>query len=439
MKNYFTLSGKVALFITILSLFSYNTHAQWWRLEAASTHVFDKNLGKKVLSDSIKYIYNTTAKPIDLNIIDTIGYDTAVSYDNKNGTIVKYREHVRTYYPNGNLHTDTRYTDQNPTNIWQRTSVDSFYYNSNGHISKFVDNNFGNTNGPYVVEPYREWIFQTDANGNIILEDTYQWTGTGTNMEPSFKNVYRYNANGDRTLDSMLTYHNNSWRPLMELNTIYNAQGRKIEEVDSTLFPYSEFNARKYYYYNAQGLPAGDSIQSYIQGKPLIEQRTNEYFYNTQGQLIADTLRRFAAGSGTSQLIYISGKTYKYNAQGLLTERTQYVVNYPSGITNDISYYFYYQLTPNSIGGIRAIDTNLYIHPVPANNVLNITWENPRVVAVHGRIINLYGQTVYQWQGQAQHFGYTDKIDVSNLAAGQYFVEMHTAIGLVTKRFVIIR
>jgi hypothetical protein len=94
-------------------------------------------------------------------------------------------------------------------------------------------------------------------------------------------------------------------------------------------------------------------------------------------------------------------------------------------------------VTASTTTGLRDYDRLIIVYPNPANNVVNVKYlVNNSEFSGGIQICDVYGKVVRTVVGANDYSPLQTRIDISDLAAGMYFVRVMTEEGVVTKAFV---
>jgi hypothetical protein len=80
-------------------------------------------------------------------------------------------------------------------------------------------------------------------------------------------------------------------------------------------------------------------------------------------------------------------------------------------------------------GITEHINVNYSIYPVPFTDVLNLALSTANPLLFSADIVDLNGNKVAHWQPSVKKYSYTEAIDISSLAPGNYKINIYSEIG----------
>lgn len=445
MKNLILL---LLLFFLSLS----QARAQNWRVVYIVNNTYqDTGSGNKAYFpiDSLAYLYDyQSARGSSAPLNDSVEYDRQEWYVKDTVLSKKYNKEVlltRSYYNDNTLRTQS-YTYRNFNIPCSVGAVDTFYYLNGLPTSKY---NFRCDGSAQKMIRQDKDDYIRNANGDIV--HIIRWFfDANTNTYDTFQlDYYDYDAKGNLTKDSIVGYDqaNNTW--MTTRNVIYtysyNTAGRVIQKSFYSKGPSTPqyvLTSDNYYSYNSNGKVEIDSHVNRYTGTHAPGPEVHIYSYNGQGLLFTDTLKKY---NKQDSLLSYQVKKYTYTSFGYVKEREDGVSTLPHFYYRKVRYGYehYWPLdVPNESQGPPR-NTGLSLSPIPASNVLQIYWHYADAEDVQGRIIDMNGRTLLQWEEKAKpYYGaywYSKKIDIANLASGNYYLVLHTRVGTYHKQFVVVK
>lgn len=405
------------LTITALLSLPVISHAQNWRVvERSSTN----NVGVNKILDYTTYSYNANSKRGSNYNNDTINYDRAERILNNGVTVTE--THSDRVYDNANMlvaHSDS-VLDNN--NVWVLNAIDSFTY-ANNRVSTHKVYKRTNISGQWHFVLDTRYGYGYDANGRMILKEESSFNGLNNPLRNNQKNYYTYNAQGLLVSDSATRFVGGNERPYALQEVDYDANGRKAQVREYNIQGGSKtLNTIHYFYYNANGQLARDSMvnaQNYAYN-------THAYGYNGKGLLVADSIR-------SSSIISTPYTLYEYTSFDHVSKVEYVSKDQIPGSPNNVvgtTTFKYEEYFPVSINDATASNNVITLYPNPAISVLHI---NTSEAYTQGRIYNSMGQMVQTVNANSK------QIDVTQLPAGNYYLQLNMKGKAVSKRFTVVR
>ncbi len=361
---------------------------------------------------------------------DYMGYDSsAISRFGRSEPMNLFK---RIYNADNSVHTEHRWRYENNVNeLYKLDRIDSFAYD-NGKLKmhRIYDATSAPQGGQYLIDD--EYRYNYNPNGELIEKQYLR--GYFTQQFDHYRtDWYTYNIHGSVTEEVVFQYTNGVGSPFFRRMNSYDANNNliKIEDYDYSNGTWVDAG-KKYLRYNSSNQLIVDSVNKiFPNGNSSLQ--VHYYSYNSKGLLVKDSLHRAYAGTLSYNLT-----TYGYTSFDYYD--TVFSTAHQIG-TNQYSFnrtIYKYDSAPVSVSAIISSNADLQLYPVPTNNLLNIRLSNKGSGQIKGRIVNLYGQTVYRWQDVAGK-NYHKPVMVNHLAAGQYFVVLDTDYGEIKKRFAVVR
>ncbi|RYD58194.1 MAG: T9SS type A sorting domain-containing protein [Sphingobacteriales bacterium] len=165
------------------------------------------------------------------------------------------------------------------------------------------------------------------------------------------------------------------------------------------------------------------------------QSKTHSYTYDTKGNKLTDLLQTW----NISSHIYVNAKKeiYSYNmySQPLNISTYTWKDNAWGVGEGDTELRFYYDF-PTSVASVDVEHASVHTYPVPATDIvnLNIDWTIPQQFSI--ALLDAQGRVVRQWE-EAPQVKYLERISVSDLASGNYFIKVTGERTQMTERLVI--
>ena len=143
----------------------------------------------------------------------------------------------------------------------------------------------------------------------------------------------------------------------------------------------------------------------------------------TKGDNTRDNIEQVLISNPLAGAVY----RFKVSHKGVLRRGPQAYSMIITGITGNTSF---------STTGIRNDELNMVIYPVPAKNEINVSFNIAETNNVQVRLVNLSGQVLYQDTRPAFAGIYQHQINLSDYAAGIYFIVLKAGSKSYTKKFI---
>lgn len=401
-----------ALAVAICLMLPYNSWAQNWRvIKRTNTHIPSNSSSFNV------FLYDQQSDRGSNYNNEVINYDEILIGNTLIGE--------RSYNGNDQLLSDDFYGTYTG-DLSRIEQADSFTY-SNGLLVRQDRYKHMSIGGSPVLGMYQRIEYVYNAQSLPATKSVTGYDGKG-GVDPNvIWNYYTYNANGQLIQDSVRINRSGVWSEFQLYEISYNANGDTTlwERYDRDTFGNRVAVSKQYFYYNANGQLAGDSLVTYS-GTFAYTTGRHTYAYNSSGQLIADTSRPsgFMMTNSVTAYTYTSFGYYDEVTQGELksngTVDVYYITKY--------EYELHWPVNVNELAGTVSEAVTLY--PNPATNMLYIATSKAYTL---GRIYNSMGQMVKLVSANKK------QVDVSELPSGNYYLQLTTDERALCERFTVIR
>lgn len=425
MNKYCSVFATVAFSLFLLPC---NSIAQQYRLVKETSEYKDQLTAPSTFMfyDSATYTYQWQSGRGSTYNNDTIRFDVSYHYGLQGASQGEETKTVRTYTASNILLTSTTYEYDPLLNIWDPFKADSFTVSNNGQVLEW--RRYTTYNGSNSMFDHYWYKYSYDAQGRLLIEEVQEIVDTTRpNMPspPKWRCYYRYGSNGNLLADSTVyQYAQGVWRNESRTEYHYDAGGNKVRVDVYDVDGVNGLVGQSFYNYNASGLLVKDSIVRFFSlGKGY---QVLLYTYNTQGQLVADTFR----SNYLATVWPIS--IYSYTPFGDLSEKTlAHTDSNARSVVIDGRLRYYYQLYwPTGVEETSSKSADITLYPNPATNVLHI---NTSEEYTQARIYNSMGQMVKLVNANSE------QVNVSDLPAGNYYLQLSSSGGAVKRSFVIVR
>ncbi len=349
---------------------------------------------------------------------DTIRFDQAHYYHLRTPSPAYQTKETHTYTTGHILLTSITHEYDANNGVWKPTVADSFTVN-NGQVSGWryysIHNNQLVNNGAY--------NYSYDAQGRLVLQERLgNDTAWQLPLYPKQRNYYRYDNNGRLLVDSNVYLLLGNWDYIARTEHSYDANGNRIRsDVYGVSAGVLNLAEQQFYDYNTSGQLVRDSLSRFF---PSHNYETHLYTYNAQGLLESDTFR-----SNVTPGIALT--IYQYTSFGYVSEMTYADIDPTTkqAIPFYATRYDYQLYWPVGIKETSTNNNGLTLYPNPATDVLHI---NSEQIWEHGRIYNSTGQVV-------KELPYRKQVIISDLPAGNYFIQLVRGTYVRTGSFVVVR
>lgn len=357
---------------------------------------------------------------------------------------------------------------------WENSSKAEYVYNSNNNLFEEFYFTWESTGSTW--EKLGKVIYSYNAN-NKTIETIYQIWNPSTNLYVNnYRYTYAYNSNGD-----IKEYIDYTWNGIAWINdstsekSIITYNGDKLDEV--TTYSYNEVSSQwvidlestlTTFSYN--GNVIANEIEQKWNGATWVNLSKEIYTYNSNNQLIEDiyqewnganwinsdkTTYSFVNGNMTTETYFSYNGEWEQSSKTVNTFDTSQLMSsytHPFNDKSGVDYlfgssYIFYNKILNSTESYYFGDTwevsskttyyyggatagvsdvalkELSIYPNPTSNVLFI--KNNGLVDISSfKIYDVAGKMLLH-----DNLNLSDKIDLSNLNEGLYFLELRTYEG----------
>ena len=426
----------------------YNANSQ---VDTSVTQLWDTSSNTWINSSRLSYSYNANNQVSQL--LFEFWDPLSLNWTGVNRTTNIY---------NGSNLLDSSITEMNVLGTWQNLSLTVNEYNANNHIDtttlqkwvlvNWVDSSrsFYTYNADATVKQtinqtsdgltWTNWYRNTYkySGTKLLLNDTAQnWIVDHWNDTALTTNTYSGSGVLATTLQSTSNDNGANWVFSTRTNFTHNGPGGAISESISQIFDITQNswvdNTEITYHYTDCTLPITLlDFSAFLNGKVAQLQWTTSTEVNTKDFVVQRS---------------IDGTHFKsigtVNAMGNSTRRTLY--QFPdAGALSTGANKLYYRLQMvdkdnrfaySRIATVKIINDKLFvIYPNPAKGYLIIT-SNATLSNAQIKIIDQNGKVLYQQQVASLFAGTSNKINVSNLNKGIYYLQVITVNGAQTTKF----
>ncbi|HTN45934.1 MAG TPA: T9SS type A sorting domain-containing protein [Flavipsychrobacter sp.] len=463
------------LFLSILQLLgAFRADAQETAVETfINTDFLQKNLTRVPAGRGAA---KTTATASRLKSLATDGYDGTTflprdsayinSYTADNGGGIYFREYLA-----GIVETDIKYDAEisynysNSTASWENLNRTTRTFDANNRIATSMDEVWDNSSSSWKNDA--KYLYQYDANGNITEEIRQSWSTSGSQWINFRKQTYSYDANNNRILHTGYTWQPaNGWINSTLETTTYDANNNMLSSLkqgwNTSTSAWINLSKRDYSY---TGTQLNQNLLQNWQSSSWVNVSKETYLYDGAGDNIEAIYQTWTTSPGVfdnfSKLLFTYdvnhnaiavirqvwdnvSNTYNNNEKDIYTYNTYNQItsvtdeywktgNIWEPTTGSMMQRFHYEAyTTNDVKEINK-GGNLDLYPSPAHDVvtINLQWDEKQMFSV--AIIDAMGKLWMNWT-QAAVASYHEKLNIGNLANGNYWIVIKGEKGAITRQ-----
>ncbi len=427
--------NRMNLLITLAIpvLLCQNVQAQS-RLVAASNWSHDGAEFKR--HDSTAYNYTSTARGGDLNT--QLKFDDATNWSYVMGdTANKNTRSVQEFDTNNNLLTTvTQNWDGVITFSWVNQFKFIYSYNSSNKKVSMVTQHWDGTSA-WITDSKNAYSY--NAANQLYLDQFLLWDGVST-YNPSTQKTYYFDAAGNITNETDVLFVAGTPTFTSDTDYTYNASNKLVTKTGNTWSGSAWVNGIRWtnFYDTTTGNNTNQLTETY-NGTAFVNsmQRTFSNFNSNHMALteIDQTWDPTGSGSWVDKYKF----TYTYNSSNQLTSATRQSNDISIGWAyafGDTKSVYYYGAYVNAVYNVSNTGGDASVYPVPAQNTLNIDLKWNEAQAATVAICDMQGKVVDQWSTPSATQNH-HSLNISNYAAGVYFVKIAGAEGQIVKQIVV--
>lgn len=300
------------------------------------------------------------------------------------------------------------------TPVYQLSAQQRFIYDTAGRLRRWEDGNWNSSSGTW--QGYNRHNYEYDGAGKELTMISQAFNSGNWNNMKRDSNVY---AGGRRTEQYRFAWNGpgSGWVALAHIVYLADAAGK-----DTCRMVYERLSPADPYRHTGKTVLALDAagnvisetsmlLKDSVGGMPVYANRNRSLFdYNSYHQITLFETQNWDSASAA------------WIREPGISIRTRYV-------------YELYSLNPSGVLPVAPSEYTLHLYPVPADGVLNIALEWKRAQSFSISIFDATGRL--RSRTQASGASYTDRIDVSDLAVGVYFVVISTGEEQITRQIVV--
>ncbi|MCC3155767.1 T9SS type A sorting domain-containing protein [Hymenobacter sp. 15J16-1T3B] len=295
------------------------------------------------------------------------------------------------------------------------------------------DTTYVYTNGTLSTTPTLAVNYAYDVQGRLQQEvTTLRVSGS---WRPYGRTTYFYNAQGQNTRILDESYFGSAWLADDQEVFTYDTQGRvamaDFELADASGASFTPF-VRDVFTYNALGQRTSDVQQQYVNGAFVNTYRTVSS-YTTAGLTAGYVLEK--AASATTWQPFMQGIN-TYDADGNLTQELSQ--QYRNGAYADDERYQYTYQRVLAVAAPRRLDAGLRVYPNPSVGAAQVSYQLPQAAVASVEVLDVLGRVVATpLPAQSQGAGAQQLTLRQPLPAGVYTVRLSAAGSSQTQRLLV--
>ena len=272
-------------------------------------------------------------------------------------------------------------------------------------------------------------LYYYDGAQNLLSIEEYTWASTSNQWVATYANDYYGYTNGKLTTTKQMydgIIHNEIWHK-------YDNNGLLI--TDSITYLHTNSTLIRYTYYANNLAKSKEMLLWDIQTSLWVPVEKERY--------------AFAANNSRTDVVYLhwneqqnkydtsSRDTFYYNNYGQLLKTQSQA--YKNGTwNNDGPVYTRHYAHPTNIPGINPKESSILFYPIPATTHTNLEMIFDKPTDFSVIIFDMQGRMVKQFADKAEGH-YIKNINVQEMPAGQYMLQVKTNNETISKNFTVIR
>lgn len=434
-----------------------------WRPNSATRTAYANN--RIAYTMDLSYILTDTFRKSEYTY-DANGRCTQVitkNYDAGTHTFSNAYRFTYTYYANNSNLTSLE-TYNSATNTWVPNSRFTTIYDDRGNTIRFSSESYDG--GNWIVSyGYSSFITYYNNTSKIVTRIDSNYNGSIGAMEPNYKNVKTYDANGNARAISAYNFDNGP-ETLEEVDSIYWSNGLPV-----SLIAFSPSLDPTYKLHNLnwgntfdntvdlfENEPLGYETQTYVINTWVNMARTSTTFPDNYGSEInleevylnsayipssrhnfindakknniEESDESYDAGTNLWSTTYGHQYQYQYDANNRMTEKVSIEYNVTDSAYNFVrkeEYSEFITITTGLNNTDKVIETKLFPNP-STNGIVNIDLKLEKASSVAIELVDINGRLV-----NVQHIDLgqgLNTVELNGLNKGMYFVIITSDYGV---------
>lgn len=396
------------------------------RIVAVAMRLYNEDSVSFLLMDT-SHISYTGSRGGDLNS-EWIKFDTGVNYTN-NGSGLEYGyTFSQSFDGNDNIISSIQKEWDGTAFVNSYATANTFDGNNNMLTSTEMDWNLGTS----TWDSSYKYTYTYDGNNNVLTELNQSWNGT--TLEDDYRATNTYNTNNMLTLSVDEVWNGTAWENNSRTTITYDMNNVMLTSLRETWNGTAWENS----YLQTNTVTGGNIVSSLDQYWNGSWQNMNNtlYTYDGNGNNLTEIAQSWSGSFVNQRKVTRTYNTYNQ----VLTEQDSTWDGTAWGNIDYDSWGSYYYETYNtaSVGNTSAAVTDLKVYPVPAGNLLNVSFANDEATDVTVSVIDMNGRQLKSFSEKgARHFKRT--IDTHSFPAGTYFVKINANGKVSYQQFSVVR
>jgi hypothetical protein len=413
-----------------MGLLAANAQVQPVVKHASVVYTYNRGAGY-ILRDSTHYTYNPGNPRQYDPIAGRWSYDVHDIYKFPNGMADRVSSTLFTFTPQGKVSTmEYGYVY---AGVYDPSGMDINTYDANGNIIA-TEHKYWDAG---MFEPHRNYLFTYNANNQLTTRISQEWDGAVTQYFSVYRDEYVYNTAHQlvEELNQMGAVGN--WGTVARRTYTwvggYNAEMQEVEYLGGG----RENRRLTQYIYDALGNRIQEEQKTW---RDTVWENSQRFLYthDTKGNVLTTANAHWRNGAYDPQMLLIDSYIEIGNRSHLLSRAVK-TWNSVTGSysSNRDSIYNYYYDNSLAVAAMPAPAAAIRVYPLPANAYVTLSIDLPTQPAFTARLLDVTGRLVKYYAGSTslhQH-----RLDVQDIPAGNYLLQVHAGGAVAVEKLVIAR
>lgn len=385
--------------------------------------------------DSTAYNYASTTRGGDLN--SQLKYDESINWSYVLGdTANNNARSVQEFDSNNNLLTTVTQTwDAVATMTWVNQFKYIYSYNTSNKKTSMVTQHWDGTSA-WITDSKN--VYNYNAAGQLYLDQFQIWDGVST-YNPSTQKTYYFDASGRLINETDVLFVAGTPTFTSDTDYTYNAAGQLATKTGNTWSGSAWVNTVRWTnFYDTTGNDTNQLFETF-DGTAFVNNMQKTYSNFTASHLPQTEVDQTWDPTGTGSWVDKYKFAYTYNTYNQLTSATRQSNDISIGWTyafGDTKSVYYYGSFVSAVRNISNTGGDASIYPVPAKGQVSVDVNWNVAQATSAMICDAQGRVLDQWTIQTTAKNH-HTLDISNYAAGVYFVKIAGEQGQIVKQIVV--
>jgi hypothetical protein len=363
------------------------------------------------------------------------------SYNLPSSSWANVTNQLYTYNSQGNLESHTQQFWNTGAMDWNNTNKMLYFYNGDNTLDTTVHQNWSVSAGSWANNTMS--VNNYDVNGDLLIKTEFFWDGVGSWINSS-RTIYSYTAgNVDAEMTQFWDGFANAW--INSTRTLYTYDGNKnVTSTTNTFWNSSSstwINMSKITntYTSRNDLETTLNQNWDFSANNWLNLDMMVYTHDTNHNNTVEIVQTWNTATNLFRNLHRFERSYNSRGQMTMEKRLRWNIGgFWENLAGDTHSRYYYQTHTLDVNVVAQAANAVRVFPVPASNMLNIRmeWNQPEAFKVS--IVDAAGRLVRQWSETATA-EYSKSIPVSDLAAGNYFLNIQGQTEKSVTQFMIAR